>query len=674
MAGPALLVLAAFVTAVWALAYGGGAAPLQLGDPGPAVRWGLPLVTMGVNLSAAGMCGTLVTALFTLRAGSKPFDIALNAASVSAAVFTIAAGVTGFLTFVVTFNPTIGIDNTFGSQLGSWLTTTEAGRTWLITTLAGAALTVLTFAVRGWTSTLIVTVLALAAIVPMGTQGHSGDLASHNIAVTAMILHMLGAAVWLGGLVLMVLIRPVIGRAEMADVLARYSSIALVAFVVVAVSGVARAAIGLGGWAGLNSGYGTLVLVKAASLVVLGMFGALYRTRLLAGLRADATAFTAGTDAAPRAGAGRAAAGRFWAFVTGELVVMGIASGAAAALARTPPPTGAQVPLSETPAEILTGAPLPPELTIARWFAEWDIDLLWLLVCGFALFFYIAAVWRLHRRGDRWPILRTVSWTLGILLLFWVTCGPINAYQDYLFSVHMVGHMLLNMAIPVLLVPGAPVTLALRAIAKRNDGTRGAREWIMWAVHSPYARVITNPIVAAVIFGVSLWAFYFTDLFRWAMFDHLGHEWMIVHFLIAGYLFVQSLVGIDPVPSRLPYPLRLVVLILVMATHAFFGITIMMQSGLMLADWFGAMGRTWGADPLTDQYVGGGAAWSIGEIPTLILAVVVGIQWSQSDARAERRRDRHADRTGDAELVAYNERLASLAAKDARDAERGARI
>jgi putative copper resistance protein D len=243
-----------------------------------------------------------------------------------------------------------------------------------------------------------------------------------------------------------------------------------------------------------------------------------------------------------------------------------------------------------------------------------------------------------------------------------------------MFSVHMVGHMLLNMAIPVLLVPGAPVTLALRAIAKRHDNTRGAREWIMWAVHTPYARVITNPVVAAVIFGVSLWVFYFTDLFRWAMTDHLGHEWMIVHFLIAGYLFVQSLVGIDPVPYRLPHSMRLVILILVMATHAFFGITIMMQSGLMLADWFGAMGRTWGATPMMDQYVGGGAAWSIGELPTLILSIVVGVQWSQSDARAERRRDRHADRTGDAELVAYNAKLAALADRDARDADRGARI
>jgi putative copper resistance protein D len=231
---------------------------------------------------------------------------------------------------------------------------------------------------------------------------------------------------------------------------------------------------------------------------------------------------------------------------------------------------------------------------------------------------------------------------------------------------HMVGHMLLTMAIPMLLVAGAPVTLALRVIPKRRDGTRGGREWIMWAVHSPAAKVLTNPFVAAGLFIGSLWVFYFTDLFRWSLYDHLGHEWMIAHFLITGYLFVLTLIGLDPVPYRLPYAGRLLLLIGIMAMHAFFGVAIMAQTGLMVAEWFGSMGRTWGASPLDDQYSGGGVAWSVGELPTLILAITVAIQWSRSDARDQKRNDRHADRTGNAELEAYNARLAELAERDAR--------
>jgi putative copper resistance protein D len=139
---------------------------------------------------------------------------------------------------------------------------------------------------------------------------------------------------------------------------------------------------------------------------------------------------------------------------------------------------------------------------------------------------------------------------------------------------------------------------------------------------------------------------------------------MIIHFLITGYLFVQSLIGIDPVPYRLPYPFRLVLLLGTMAFHAFFGLSLITSSGLLLADWFGAMGRTWGQTPLGDQQTGGGIAWSIGEIPTVILAIVVAIQWSRSDAKETKRRDRNADRTNEAELNAYNERLARLAEHD----------
>ncbi len=645
--GPVILVGVALAVLVAGLAFGGGAAPLVIGDPGPIVRWGLPTATLVVNLSAAGMVGCLVVALFSLRAGTREFDAALDTASVSAALFTVAAAVTGFLTFLNVIPATVSIDAAFGQQLGRFLVDTEPGRGWLITTVAGAVLTVLTFAVRSWTATLFVAILAIASLVPMATLGHSGEEANHNIAVTALLLHIVGAAVWLGGLLLMVMVRPIMDAARLNAAMLRYSSIALVAFVVVAISGSVRAVIGVGEWSALASPYGVLVLVKVFALLAIGVLGAWYRRRLI-GRMAEG-----------------AASRRFWGLVALELAFMGIASGAAVALARTAPPT-VTLPGNQTPAVLLTGAPLPPELTLERWFTAWNVDLLWAFAVAFGLFFYLAGVWRLHRRGDRWPLYRTIFWVAGMLLLLWVTCGPINAYQDYLFSVHMVGHMLLTMAIPLLMVSGAPVTLAARAIRKRDDGTRGGREWILWAVHSPVSKVLTNPFVAAALFVGSLWVFYFTDLFRWSLYDHIGHEWMVAHFLITGYLFVLSLIGIDPVPFRLPYPGRLVLLIGVMAMHAFFGITIMMQSGLMISEWFGAMGRTWGATPLEDQYIGGGVAWSIGELPTLILAITVAIQWSRSDDRIQRRRDRHVDRTGDAELDAYNEQLAALAEKDAR--------
>jgi len=412
--------------------------------------------------------------------------------------------------------------------------------------------------------------------------------------------------------------------------------------VVVASSGYLSAAIRVGELSQLLTPYGLLIVTKVAVLLVLGLFGAYQRQRLIGRI-------TLSQAAKP-----------FWILVLVELTFMGIASGVAAALARTTPPV-VEIPTTSlaapTPAEFLTGKPLPPELTPIRFLTEWNVDLLWLLVCVFGVFFYLAGVRRLRRRGDRWPWYRTVLWVSGMVVLFWVTNGAVNVYEQFLFSTHMLGHMILTMAIPVLLVLSAPVTLGLRAIVKRTDGSRGAREWILLLVHSRFATVITNPIVTGVLFASSLWVFYYTPLFRWATTDHVGHTWMVVHFLIVGYLFVQTLVGVDPVAGRPSYPLRLVLLLGTMAFHAFFGLSLMTGTGLLLSDWYGAMGRTWGVPPLADQQAAGGIAWSVGEIPTVILAVVVAIQWNRADTREAKRQDRAADRDGDAELAAYNAML-----------------
>ncbi|RCS60001.1 cytochrome c oxidase assembly protein [Microbacterium sp. JB110] len=646
--GPALLIVSALAVAAWALVVGGATEATELADAGPVVRWSLPLAKLGVNLSAAVMLGSLVLALFALRQGEREWDIALDTASIGAAVFTVASGAVTFLTFLDTFTPQVSAGQEFGAQFGRYLVELELGRAWMITTVLGAGLTVLAFAVRGWIPTLITAGVATVALIPMATQGHSGDLADHNIVVTALAIHVIGAAVWVGGLFLVVIVRPRLAADNRADrvrpVLERYSSLALIAFLLVAFSGILRSFASISRIDELfTTTYGFILLVKIIALLLMGALGAWYRAKLIATQRN----------------------GAFWIMVTLELALMGVASGAAAALARSVPPLNEQPPALETPAQFLNEAALPPELTPIRFLTEWEVDPLWLVVGVLGIAFYVAGVLRLRRRGDTWPIYRTVLWVIGMLLLIWVTSGALNAYGHYLFSAHMLLHMLLAMAIPLLLVPGAPVTLAARAIRRRDDGTRGGREWILWVVHNPAAKVLTHPLVAAGIFVGSLWLFYFTDLFRWALYDHLGHEWMVAHFLISGYLFVMSLTGIDPIPYRMPYAGRLVTLIVTMAMHAFFGIAIMSQSGLMVAEWFGAMGRTWGATPMEDQYVGGGIAWSIGEIPTVITAIVVAIQWSRSDEKQQRRSDRHADRTGDAELAAYNARLEAIAKRDA---------
>ncbi|MBD8729196.1 cytochrome c oxidase assembly protein [Frigoribacterium sp. CFBP 13707] len=651
--GPALLVLVAFLSLLAALQFGGAAdAPLVV-DPGEAVRWGLPIAKMLNNVTAAVTIGTLFLTCFALSRKEAEFERAMDIAAGAAGAWTVASAATAFFTFLSVANVPVTFDDQFGRTLAFFLTNTELGVAWLTTTLIAAGVTVLAFALRNIWSLVALTLLAMGGLIPIAQQGHAAGASGHDAAVTDLALHLEGASVWLGGLVALVLLRPTLEKGRIGVVLARYSTVAIICFVVVAVSGVGSAALRLGDWAALTTGYGVLVLVKTLALVALGLFGVVQRRWLVA-----------------RMSTHPAATNRFfWCFVSAELAFMGLASGVAAALGRTATPVEQVVATDladPTPAEILTEEVLPRELTPLRYLTEWNPDLLWALLCAFGIFFYVAGVVRLRRRGDQWSLGRTVSWIAGLVVLFYITCGAPNVYEEYLFSMHMLAHMALGMVVPVLLVPGAPVTLALRAIRKRQDGTRGPREWIMVLVHSTYAHVISNPIVSAVLFAGSLFVFYYTSLFSWATTTHLGHYWMIVHFLIVGYLFVQSMIGIDPVKGRLPYPMRLLVLLATMAFHAFFGLSIMTSTSLFLADWYGAMGRTWGATPVADQYAAGGIAWSVGEIPTVSLAIAVAIMWSRSDSREAKRKDRQAERDGDAELDAYNEQLGALARSDRR--------
>jgi cytochrome c oxidase assembly factor CtaG/putative copper export protein len=642
-------VLAAVLATLVGLSFGGGAAAQLLADPGPVVRWGLPITALLVNIGAAGMIGALVLTCFALSPKEREFNTALDFAAAAAAFFTVASALTGFFTMLQVTNVPLSFDDRFSATAGQFFTQIALGQSWLITTLIGAAITVLCFAVRNQTALVFVTLLSVASLLPMAQQGHSAEASGHNAAVTALGLHIVFAAIWLGGLLTIIILRTQLSDKRLIAVLSRYSSVALVSFVVVAASGYISAELRIGTFDKLLTPYGILVLTKVAVLLVLGCFGVVQRRFFI--------------DRMQRAQ--QSVAPWFWWLVVAELGFMGIASGVAVALAKTATPVvqvaTTEIPTS-TPAQILTGNLLPPPLTFARYFTEWNIDLIWVLFCAFGIFFYLAGVRRLRKRGDSWPVYRTVLWVLGMITLFYITNGGVNVYQQYLFSTHMLAHMALTMMVPVLLVPGAPVTLAARAIAKRRDGSRGPREWILLTVHSKVAGILANPFVAALLFVGSLWVFYYTPIFSWATTDHFGHEWMVVHFLITGYLFVQSLIGIDPVPYRLPYAFRLLLLLGTMAFHAFFGLAIMTGTGLMLADWYGAMG--WGNDALADQQMGGGIAWSVGEIPTIALAIAVAIQWSRSDEKETKRLDRNADRTGEAELNEYNAQLARLAAHD----------
>jgi putative copper resistance protein D len=614
------------------LAIGGGAAALQFSDPGPIIRYGVPLAKGLTNLAMAVSIGSLVFAGFAANDKSAVLRKLLNLASAAAAVWAIAASVHFLLSFVSVSGAELSLEQTFSQGLWVYATEIELGISLALNLLAAFAISILALSISSLTATALTAALGLGSLIPLALIGHAAGTANHSLAVNSLGLHLVGIVTWVGGLIALFAIKQEVLK-DAKPMVARYSSLALASFVIVGVSGLGSSYVRIPDAAGLLSPYGQMLFIKVVLLVILGSFGAVYRTRILSKISDK---------------------GSFFKLALLEIFIMGAAIGMGTALARTAPPVNQGEFITPSPAQLLTGEPLPPELSMESFFTQWKLDILWAVIALWAIGAYLVAVRRLKARGDSWPIARTISWVAGMLLLIFVTSGSLNVYQEYLFSVHMVAHMFLTMAIPVLLVPGAPVTLLTRAVQKRADSSRGVREWVLWAVHTKYAEFVSHPLIAAANFAASLVVFYFTPLFEWATREHIGHQWMIVHFLITGYLFVQSLIGIDPGPSRLSYPFRIVTLIGVMAFHAFFGLALMGGTGLLLPDWFGAMGRTWGLPPLEDQQSGGAIAWGIGEIPTIILTIIVSVQWFRSDNRDSKRLDRASDRSNNQDIDDYN--------------------
>ncbi len=282
-----------------------------------------------------------------------------------------------------------------------------------------------------------------------------------------------------------------------------------------------------------------------------------------------------------------------------------------------------------------------PPFSPSAVFTEWGLPPVLFVLVVWATGLYLFGVWRLHERGDRWPIGRTLSFVVGGMgLFFFATSSGIAAYDTTLLSVHMVQHMILGMAVPLFCALGAPVTLALRTLPRRP------RSVLLSVLHSRVARVLTFPPLTLALYIVSPWALYFSGWYDATLHSPALHELMHVHLVVIGALFFTPILGIDPVPGRVSYPFRLLLLLLTLPFHAFLGVTIMGQSRLIGGDWYPSLhdSMPWLPDPYADQHLAGGILWGAGDLIGVVLFAVLFAQWVRASTKEARREDRRLDR------------------------------
>ncbi|MFI6180672.1 cytochrome c oxidase assembly protein [Nonomuraea sp. NPDC051191] len=550
------------------LRFGGGAGTVEvfgLPTAGPVTDWGLPLARLALDLCAVACVGTLLAASVLAPGGSPESERCLRAAGWWALGWAVAA-LAGYVFTLSSFIP-MPVANLLAEpgmlDFGTSLPQTQALLVVLVTTFA-VALTTLVRRLPAWVP------LAVAAfgLLPPAYVGHAASAADHDIAVSALMAHLLGVSVWVGGLgaVLLHFRR----STDLRVVLPRFSTIALCCFAAVAFSGLVSAWVRLDSLSDLwLSRYGLLLLAKVAALAVLAWFGRRHRLRTVAGV------------------ADRGVRRTFVRLAVGEVTVMVAATGLAVGLSRTPPPPGAGGGHDHPVLEYAL-APFSPGALLS----EVRLDPLVLLLLALPAAGYLAGL----RRVPGWPVLRTLSWHAGLALAAVALLGGVGGYARAMASAQAVQHVVLAVVAPLLLCAGAPLTLAARATGPGSRyGPLGDRA---------FGRRLTRPALLTAAVPLLLLLLYGTAWLPWSLAGYAPHLVTMAGSAGVGLLVAWAVLDLDPLPRPFPWAAR--VRLLAVAAVAYLGLgTYLLVGPAVAADWFSLAAPLGVPDPLADQRVAG---------------------------------------------------------------------
>ena len=519
----------------------------------------------------------------------------------------------------------------------SYLTQTAIGKSYIVQIIG--IILLLSVALRRVITTYLSLLIALIAIVAPVFQSHGSSSGRHGLAIGALVIHVIALSFWVGGLFGLTQL----SKEQKLIALPRFSELALWSAITVVITGAATAWTRLDSIEAWQSKYGAITLLKISLAVTLVGFGALHRRWII---KSDFPSV--------------------FRLITAEIAIMFATVFVGSWLSTVAPPNRV---VESTPAILITGIAMPEAPNLTRVLLAYDADGLMLALLIFAVALYIKGVLILSRRGVKWPIGRTLAFAIGISAVDFATSGGLGVYSRFAFSNHMMAHMVLGMIAPIGIVLGAPITLALRTLPQgRNKEEWGVRGAFIAILHSKLSRIYTNPVVALAIFDGSLFVLYFTPLFGNLMQGHSGHFFMSLHFLLAGVLFFQVIIGVDPMPNKIPHLVKIIIIFAAMSIHAFFSISVMSATTLLDNGFFALLERPWATDLLADQKLGGSIGWAMGEIPILLALFATFMQWQRADKKEANRIDRAADRAAamgeDDELAQYNRYLAQLNRRD----------
>jgi len=266
--------------------------------------------------------------------------------------------------------------------------------------------------------------------------------------------------------------------------------------------------------------------------------------------------------------------------------------------------------------------PFGPSAVLTQW--QFAPVVTALAVIAVALYFWGVIRVNVRHPARTWPVWRTSLFTAGVAIIVLATQSGIGAYDDVLFYDHMVQHLLLLMVAPPLLIAGQPLTLLLHA--SRNP----LHTWAKRILRSRLASFLTWPVFGAVTYGLAVAAVHLSSLANLVDQNQLAHNAEHGLFLLVGYLFYLPILGREPIRWRLSYPIRFVILLLLMPVDTFTGVALGYGSASSPGVPTGPR-PSWAPGSVSDLHLGGAVMWVGGDGLMFALMMLVFLMWSRDE-------------------------------------------
>ncbi|MDK4252631.1 cytochrome c oxidase assembly protein [Corynebacterium propinquum] len=621
-------------------------AALGIPDPGMLTTFGLPFFRAAAWILVALAVGSYLLTAFlipprmpepapdapTHNSGLAQARLSVDGhlAARTGALSLLAVAAVALVMVSMTFSDVSGTP--FFSTFAHWnvaLDQVAEAKSWLIMSLLAAAVGIVGLFARRWTMQPILLIGAVLTVVPLGMEGHSASGGDHDWGTNSYLWHLVFMVLWIGGLTALIAHSRRLGD-HLALAVRRYSSLALFAAAVMAISGVVNAALRIGPHHLFTTNYGWIITAKTVLTLVLVGLGWLHRQRSIPQL-------------AQRPGV-------FRRIAIVEVLVMALTAGIAVTMGRTPPPAPDDPNLSTM--EITVGYDIPFEPDILNVWTVWRFDVMFsalgiLLAAG-----YLYAVRRARRAGHEWSRGRTAWFLLGSLGMAVIMSSGVGMIIPATFSMHMIGHMLLSMTFPVFLVLGAPLTLIMTAWEPGEAGKPNLHDWTRAFCQSRGLSIITYPPINLAQFIFVFYALYLNfDWYQAAISDHAGHVIMNWAFLVSGYIYFWEVMGPDPLPGRKQPLVRLAWLFFSMPIHLYLGVYMMQLTEIYGEEFYTSINLPWAIDLLADQRVGAGIGWAAGSFPLIVVFGELFRQLFTYDREQQEAIDAEMDRVPDHDLT-----------------------